>query len=142
MRALLDVSMLLALADRLHVHHAKAEAWRASNVQHAWASCPLTQNGFVRIVSGRTYANSMHLPDAVVLMRQLTARPDHEFWPDDLSLFDPAHVDLSRLLSPRQSTDVYLLALAVAHGGRLVTLDTGISYQAARSATSEHLVVV
>ena len=75
-------------------------------------------------------------------LRAAVALPDHAFWPDDVSLIDEAHVDHARLLGPKQITDVYLLALAVKHGGRFVTLDSGISHMAARQGRPENLVVL
>ncbi len=142
MRSLLDINMLLALSDPKHPHHVRAQRWRQTDPGQGWASCPLTQNGFLRIASQKSYANPIPLPHALVVLRQLTARPDHQFWPDDLSLLDSAAIDHSRLLGPRQLTDVYLLALAVKHGGRFVTLDTGIALSSARGATVPQLVSI
>jgi uncharacterized protein len=142
MRALFDVNMLLALADARHTHHARATEWRRAHAADGWASCPLTQNGFVRIASQKTYPAAIALPDALALLRRTTQRPDHAFWPDDLSLLDQTVIDHRYLLGPRQITDVYLLALAVKHGGRLVTLDSGIAPAAAIGATADNLVVV
>lgn len=76
------------------------------------------------------------------MLSRAVDRPDHEFWPDDISLRDAEQIDHSRLLGPRQITDIYLLALAVQHGGRFVTLDTSVSLAAVRGARAEQLVVV
>jgi uncharacterized protein len=145
MRALLDINMLLALSDAKHTHHQRARAWRVTEAaagRGAWASCPLTQNGFLRISAQARYSNPIPLPDAIVLLTRLTARPDHAFWPDDVSLLDQDRIDHSRVLNHRQLTDVYLLGLAVKHGGRFVTLDTGIARSAVRGTQVEQLVVV
>jgi uncharacterized protein len=145
MRALLDINMLLALSDAKHVHHVKARTWRATEAAAGrgdWATCPLTQNGFLRISAQARYANPIPLPDALALLTRLTARPDHAFWPDDVSVLDASVVDHTRVLNHRQLTDVYLLALAVKHGGRLVTLDSGIALTAVRGAKPGQLVVV
>ncbi|MFM2421891.1 MAG: hypothetical protein RL291_421 [Pseudomonadota bacterium] len=143
MRALFDVNMLLALSDARHPLHERARRWRLEHLgDGGWASCPLTQNGFVRIITQHSYPQRLAMPDALAILRQVTARADHAFWPDDVSLVDTAAIDHQRLLGPRQITGVYLLVLAVKRGGRLVTLDTGISYLAARGATAENLVVV
>ena len=142
MRALLDVNMLLALSDAKHPHHPRAQAWRATDTTGGWASCPLTQNGFLRISTQKAYPNPIPMPEAFSVLRRLTARPDHQFWPDDLSLLDTTLIDHSRVLSSRHLTDIYLLALAVKHGGRLVTLDTGIALSAARGARKQQLVIV
>lgn len=143
MRGLFDVSILLALIDTAHARHTDvARWWVASHRSEGWATCPLTQNGFLRIISQRSYANPFDLPDAAVALRAAVALPDHEFWADDFSILDAAHVDHMRLLGPKQITDVCLLALAVKRGGRFVTLDTGISYRAAIGGRRENLVVL
>jgi uncharacterized protein len=142
MRGLFDVSVLLALHDADHLHHARATAWWDREAQRGWASCPLSQNGFARIISQRSYSRPLPLVAALDMLRATTARPDHEFWPDDLSILDPAHIDHTHLLGPRQLTDIYLLALAVKHGGRFVTLDTSIALAAVRGAVPSQLVIV
>lgn len=120
---LLDVNVIIALLDPLHPFHPRAHEWLAGNV-NAWASCAMTQNGFVRIVSHPRYANAMASPaQAVILLQELCAQPAHQFWLDDVSLLDAQAVDASRLLSSGQTTDTYLLALAVKHGGKLATFD-------------------
>ncbi len=142
MIALLDVNVLIALMDPKHVHHSRARAWWAAEKDGGWASCPITQNGFLRIVTLAAYPNRLPLPDALLMLRRATALASHVFWPDDLSVLDDAAIDHARLLSPRQITDVYLLGLAVRHGGRLVTLDTGIPRAAARGAEPQQLVTI
>jgi hypothetical protein len=145
MRALLDISVLLALTDPRHTHHARVRAWRQAEVARGWAgwaSCPLTQNGFLRIVTQKSYANPVPLGTAIPLLARLSARPDHQFWPDDLSILDAERIDHARVLGHRQLTDIYLLGLAVKNGGRLVTLDSGIAHQAVRDAEATALVVL
>jgi uncharacterized protein len=150
MIALLDVNMLVALMDPKHIHHGKARSWWATqraglktgDKTVGWASCAITQNGFLRIVTLAAYPNRFQLADALAILRQATALPGHVFWPEDVSLLDAAVFDHSRLLGPRQITDIYLLATAVRHGGRLVTLDTGITTLAVRGAKAQHLVTV
>jgi toxin-antitoxin system PIN domain toxin len=120
---LLDVNVLIALLDPMHTQHARAHAWFAETVT-TWVTCALTQNGFLRIVSHPRYANPLTSPgEAVPVLAEFCARPDHRFWNDDTSLLDPAAIDATRLLSTGQVTDSYLLALAVKHGARLATLD-------------------
>lgn len=142
MRALLDVNILIALLDAGHLHHRVAMRWLAAHEKHGWASCPMTQNGCLRILSLPSYPN--HQPVGLVAERlaQATAHSAHTFWPDDLSLLGPRPPDWSRVLSSRQVTDVYLLALAVAHGARLVTLDRGIPLAAVPGARKEHLLTL
>lgn len=142
LKALLDVNVLLALFDADHIFHRTARSWWLANRHHGWASCPLTQNGYLRIVSQQSYTTPARLSDAIQQLHSWAQPPNHEFWPDDLSILDDAIIDHSRLLGPRQITDVYLLALAVRHGGRFVTLDTSVSLAAVRGARAEQLVTV
>ena len=142
MRTLLDVNMLLALFDSGHTMHRKAASWWKANDAGGWASCPLTQNGFLRIASQRRYQRPVALPDAIRLLQSWAVPPRHEFWPDDLSIVDNSIVEHTRLLTHAQITDIYLLALAVKHGGRLVTLDRGLPLAAVRGAEAVHLHVV
>ena len=142
MRALLDVNVLIGLLDGNHTHHATVSDWFASHIDHGWASCPLTQNGCVRIISQPRYPNALGVAEAVMRLREAVSTPWHRFLPDDVSLLDDAVVNRQQLIGPRQVTDVYLLALAVSHGVRLVTLDKSVSFVAVRGASDEHLVVI
>ena len=142
MRALLDVNVLLALLDADHVDHAVARDWLEGEIDGGWASCPITQNGFVRIVSQPRYPSPVSPAEAIRRLGLATRRPEHELWPCDLSVLDGAMVDSTRLHGPKQVTDVYLLALAVAKGGRFVTFDRNIPLAAAVGARGGHLVVL
>ena len=127
MTFLLDVNVLIALIDPAHVHHDSAHEWFAMEGMQSWASCPMTQNGVLRIVGHSSYPNSPGTPAAVApLLAGLLALPGHVFWPDDISLLDSAKSDPARLLASSQVADSYLLALAVAHGGQLATFDRRI----------------
>src|ERR1044072_860479 len=142
MRALLDVNVLLALLDADHVDHAAARNWLEREIEGGWASCPISQNGFVRIVSQPGYPSPVPPAEAIRRLELATRRAEHEFWPCDLSLLDDAIVDSTRLHGPKQETDVYLLALAVAKGGRVVTFDRPIPLAAVVGARSAQLVVL
>ena len=142
MRALLDVNVLVALFDGNHSLHASAMRWFEEHGDAGWASCPITQNGCIRVMSQAGYPERMPVVDLVQRLRHATAHRAHEFWPDDSSLLDAEAIDPTRIHGPAQLTDVYLLALAVAHGGRLVTLDHGIPLAAVRGAQRKHLVVL
>jgi toxin-antitoxin system PIN domain toxin len=140
MRALLDVNVLIALLDADHSLHGSATAWFASNARHGWASCPITQNGCIRIMSHPAYPNAPPLQTIVQRLAEATASHVHEFWPDDISLLDPRVADHTRIHGPRQITDLYLLALAVRHSGRFVTFDASIVCDAIAGASSRHLL--
>jgi toxin-antitoxin system PIN domain toxin len=141
-RALFDVNVLLALFDPGHIHHGQAQRWFGAHHAGGWATCSLTQNGFARIISKPGYQRSIALMTAISLLGAQLARPGHEFWPDDISITDGQLFDRGRILGPNQITDVYLLALAVKNGGRLVTFDRGLPLGAVRGAETRHLVVL
>lgn len=140
--ALLDINVLLALLDRDHVDHARARAWLQAGIAHGWASCAITQNGFVRIISQPRYPSPVTPAQAVDLLARATRTDHHTFWSCDLSLLDDTVVDRTRLHGPRQVTDAYLLALAVRNGGRFVTFDQSVALSAIPGADPAHLVVL
>jgi hypothetical protein len=141
-RALLDVNVLLALFDADHVEHRTAKSWLSREIGHGWASCALTENGFVRIVSQPRYPSPVAPAVAMRRLAAATAAGHHEFWACDVSVLDQGRFDRARLLGPRQVTDAYLLALALSHGGRFVTFDRGVPLGAVIGAGPEHLVVL
>jgi hypothetical protein len=141
-RALLDVNFLLALLQPDHVHFERAHQWWDPNAHLGWASCPLTQNGFIRILSQQSYVRPMPVAQAFEKLADAIAQTDHQFWADDLSLLDVELIDPARVLSPKHLTDVYLLGLAVKNGGRLVTFDRGIPLGSVRGAGQEHMLVL
>lgn len=143
MRALLDVCALIALLDKNHVHHVKVAGWFAEQAPvHGWASCPLTQNGAARIIGLAAYPNKRPPRQTLDLIAGMTARPAHAFWQDNVSLADTACFDPAVVLLPHQLTDVYLLGLAVRHGGRLVSTDRNILTTAVKGFQARHLEVL
>lgn len=142
MRALLDVNVLLALLDQGHIDHARARAWIETEISHGWASCAITENGFVRIISQPRYPNPISVRAAIELLDTASSTSHHEFWTCDTSVTDGSAIERDRVHGTREVTDVYLLALAVSHGGRLVTLDRSISRSAVPSAEVDQLVVI
>lgn len=142
MRSLLDVNVLIALIDPDHVSHTAAATWWIEQREAGWASCPLTQNGCVRIISQPGYPNPQAVVTVAELLADLCADPCHEFWPDDVSLVDARRFNHAHVHGHRQLTDLYLLGLAVGHGGRLVTFDERIPLSAVRGAKKQHLVAI
>jgi toxin-antitoxin system PIN domain toxin len=132
---MLDVNFLIALFQPAHIHHHRAREWWRANRTHGWASCPLTQNGFIRILSQPKYPAPMSVDDALLSLQRATTSSEHAFWADDISLLDEQLIDRTRILGPKQLTDIYLLALAVKHGVRLATFDKAIPIAAVRSAS-------
>ena len=124
---LLDVNMLIALAWPSHVHHGDAQEWFLNNASAGWATCPLTQCAFVRISANQKIIPEAATPkEALALLDKIVRQKTHTFWQDDISIMDE-HVPSALLVGHRQITDAYLLGLAIRHGGRLVTLDRGLS---------------
>jgi toxin-antitoxin system PIN domain toxin len=140
--ALLDTNMLIALFDGAHVHHASAHAWMTKKRSAGWATCPITQNGCVRVMSQPNYPG--HLPVAEIARRLAAAvsAADHIFWPDSISMCDSSRFEPARMLTSRNLTDIYLLGLAVEKGGRLVTFDRAIPPAAVPEAKARHLLVL
>lgn len=140
---LLDVNVLVALFDPGHIHHDTAHEWFASAGGAAWATCPLTENGFVRVLSNPAYpGRRTTAADAAGRLAQLTARPGHTFWGDEISILDPSRVSVGALTGYREITDAYLLALAVSRSGALATLDGGVRLGAVPGAKPRHLEVL
>lgn len=124
---LLDVNVLVALFWRPHRHHAMAQGWFHENERRGWATCPMTQAAFVRIVSNPAFSESAPRPaQALALLQANLHSKHHRFLADDLSLPDALIQVGSRILGHLQITDAYLLALAMHHGVALVTLDRGL----------------
>ena len=120
---LLDINILIALADPDHEHHVKAESFFLANHNLGWATCPITENGFVRIISSSSYPRGPDNTDAAcAILKQLCAHEGHRFWPDDLSLRSVSFLPASKHL-----TDHYLLSLAMHRQGKLATLDRHIN---------------
>jgi toxin-antitoxin system PIN domain toxin len=141
MRSLLDVNILLALLDDGHIFYQRTRRWLENTIETGWASCPMTQAGFVRMISGTGYPAPVKLPAAMAMLQKAVSDPHHQFWPDDVPLAG-SRIDPQHLLSHNQVTDSYLLALAVAHDGRLVTLDRRITLTAVPGASPDNLVVL
>src|SRR6185312_1673344 len=126
-RFLLDINVLIALIDPMHMQHGRAHHWFASTAKKAWATCPITEVGTLRIVVNRRYPASPGTPAVVArLLASLRNLPGHELWPDHLSLLDTSIVNPARMLDSSHVTDTYLLALAAARHGKLATFDRGI----------------
>ena len=142
MTYLLDVNVLIALIDRKHVHHDLAHRWFADHGSAAWATCPLTENGVLRIVGNIRYPNTPGSPAAVLpAFASLCALPGHVFWPDDISMLDDTHMVGAKLLTSAQLTDTYLLALAASKNGRFATFDSRVIVQAVSSGkTTLHVI--
>jgi toxin-antitoxin system PIN domain toxin len=142
-RALLDVNVLIALFDADHVHHEIAHDWFEDHHASGWATCPLTENAFVRILSNPAGGGVMtRVPELVDRMRTFCASGHHEFWPDSVSLLDERLFDAALARGHKHLTDIYLLGLAVKRGGCLVTLDQNVRLGAVKGARPESIAIV
>jgi uncharacterized protein len=141
-RALLDVNVLIALLDADHLHHVRARDWLESNIATGWASCPITQNGCIRILSQPNYPNALKPSEVAERLREATEAVYHQLWGESPSLLSPGLVGWEYIVGSRQVTDAYLLALAVHHDGRLVTFDHAIARRVVPGAEERHLVVL
>ena len=142
MRALLDVNVLIALLDVQHMHHDNARSWLRENIQHGWATCPITQNGCLRIMAQPGYLNSRPTQAVARRLSEAIVAGYHQFWPDDMSLLDSGVVDWRLIVGPKQITDVYLLALATTRQGRFVTFDSRIVPDAVVGARDRNYCVI
>jgi toxin-antitoxin system PIN domain toxin len=141
--ALLDVNLLVALFDGDHVHHELAHDWFADNRAGGWATCPVTENGLVRVLTNPKYGSPESAVPAIVdRLRRFRESGNHEFWADEVSLADTALFNPSFVRGHRQITDVYLLGLARHKGARLATFDRSIPLTAVRGASRETLQIV
>jgi uncharacterized protein len=141
--ALLDVNVLLALFDPDHVHHEPAHDWFADQRAHGWATCAMTENGLIRVLSNPAYGPNTEPPAAIIArLRTFCGSGHHTFWPDVVSCRDEQVFHPRLPVTSRQLTDVYLLALARHHGGCLATFDQAIPSKAVIGATQQDLLVI
>jgi toxin-antitoxin system PIN domain toxin len=141
--ALLDVNVLVALFDPDHIHHDLAHDWFHDQRPHGWATCPLTENGLIRVLSNPAYSGSpLRAAEMLDRLRAFRASGQHRFWPDAVSLADATLFNAARLTGYRQLTDIYLLGLARHAGGALATCDRTIPLAAVKGATRAHLQIV
>jgi len=141
--ALLDVNVLVALFFPDHIHHELAHDWFADHRTDGWATCPLTENGFVRVACQQPSDEAVLRPAGVVTaLRQLCGDTHHRIWTDTVRLTDAALFAPEFIRGASQITDVYLLGLAKTHGGCLATFDRAIPLKAVRGANAHHLRVI
>jgi toxin-antitoxin system PIN domain toxin len=142
MTFLLDVNVLIALIDPGHVAHEDAHRWFEAEGSASWATCPLTENGVIRILGNPKYPNSPGSPALVAtIVEKLRTLAGHSFWPDSLSLVGAEDVDPRKILTSAQVTDTYLLALAKANGGQLASFDRKLSAAAVKDGKAVLLLI-
>ena len=139
---LLDVNVMVALFDPDHVHHDLAHDWFAEQRVAGWETCPLTENGLVRVLSSQRVGAGLTIADIAARLRILKSVGRHVFWGDDVSLTDERLFRSKSIRGHRQVTDVYLAGLAQAKGGHLATLDRSIPVSAIVDARPDLLQII
>lgn len=141
---LLDTNVLIALLWPSHERHVDVVNWFARHRARGWATCPITEAGFVRIVANPAFSRDAVSPrEAASVLAANTASPEHRFWPDEADFSTATAFAGGRLIGHNQVTDAYLLGLALHRGGILATLDDGIaSLVTARSAERKALELI
>ena len=143
MSCLLDVNVLIALLWPPHEAHARAQRWFAQNARHGWATCAMTQAGFVRIVSNPVFSRRSVSPrDALEVLSGSLQHPAHHFWTEDIGVTEALAHFGRRLLGHQQITDAYLLGLAIQKKGKLATLDASLSSLLSDQTTARSRLVL
>ncbi len=125
---LLDANVLIALAWPAHTSHRQAQQWFATNAHRGWATCPLTQCAFVRIISNPAFSRDALTPtEALGVLEANLKHHSHRFWPDDISFLEALTRVGGKVNGHQQVTDSYLLGLAARHKAKLATLDRGLA---------------
>jgi toxin-antitoxin system PIN domain toxin len=141
--SLLDVNVLVALFFPDHVHHDLAHDWFADHQHEGWATCPLTENGFIRVACQQPTDDVLVRPaDVIASLEKFRKDTRHRFWTDEVSLTDTDLLAPQFIRGHQQLTDVYLLGLAKKMGGRLATFDRTIPVKAVLGDTSDLLHVI
>jgi hypothetical protein len=141
--SLLDVNVLVALFFPDHIHHDLAHDWFADHRHEGWATCPLTENGLIRVACQQPSDHGVVRPaDVVAGLERFCRDKLYRAWTDSVSLTDTTLFAPQFIGGHRQVTDVYLLGLAKKMGGRLATFDRTIPVKAVRGGSAELLHVI
>jgi toxin-antitoxin system PIN domain toxin len=140
--ALLDVNVLVALFDPAHENHDDAHRWFGRNRKYGWATCPITINGCIRVLSNPVYPIVKATPAEVAERLRDFCAADHHFWADSVSLTDESLFRPAMIGGHQKITDAYLLGLAVRNHGRLATFDRSIPLKAVPAAGPANLVLI
>ena len=142
-RVLADINVLVALAWPNHVHHLAALSWFGDPQRRKFATCPVTQSGFVRVSSNSRAIPGARSPrESREILRRITDLAGHVFWEDDIDLSRDPRIAWDRLGNHSQVTDAHILAIALRHGGRLATLDRGIANLLPPGAVAQSVVLI
>ena len=140
---MLDLNVFVALAWPAHEHHTAARTWFLSRGKSKWATCPLTQLGFIRLLSNPAFSpDALSVPDALALLMKNVNQPAHEFWPDALTAPRALKPLIRDAFGYRQITDAYLLSLVLRHKARLATFDRGLLEFATELKAEPHVELI
>lgn len=121
---LLDVNVLVALLWPAHESHQLALRWFHRLGRKGWATCGITQAGFVRIVSNPAFTRDALSPQqAIELLETNAGHPAHRLWKDENGFLSLVAPFADRITGSRQVTDAFLLGLALRNKGKVATLD-------------------
>ena len=130
-RNLLDLNVLIALADQRHHDHQRARNWFASSGKHNWGICPLTEAGFLRVTTNPTFRPGPHtFRQAIAILQGLKGLPGYWYWEIKESWVNLTAPFAARISGHQQVTGAYLLGMAIKENGVLVTFDRGLKYLA------------
>lgn len=138
---LLDANVLIALAWPAHVSHASAHKWFEKHARMGWATCPLTECAFVRVISNPAFSSDALTPQsAIALLSENLKHRNHQFWTDNIDLGQALRYSDQKLTGHQQVTDAYLLGLAIHHKGKLATFDRGFGSVAGKARITVELI--
>lgn len=140
--SLFDVNVLIAMSWPDHPFHRITSAWIQVNRSRGWATCPITEAGFVRVSSQTAADRARSLGDAFALLQKSCSAPDHVFWPNANSVTQLLPEIRARLIGHKQVTDAILLDLAIRNGGRFVTLDQRVRQLLPAGSEHQSAIVV
>ena len=139
---LLDLNVLIALADERHNHHQSAKAWYSSSGKQNFGICPLTEAGFLRVTTNPTFRpGPFSFTRAVAIMHSVRKLAGYSYWEIGSPWVALTAPFAARISGHQQVTDAYLLGLAIKEDGVLVTFDRGIRYMAG-AEFSKHVLVL
>jgi len=124
---LLDVNALIALLWEDHQFHDTMAAWFARHARAGWATCAITQSGFVRVMSQSAVAKpGRSVAELAEVLANNLSHPAHQRLALDFDVTDVMACCTGGVVGHRQVTDAYLLTAAIRAGMKLLTFDTDV----------------
>lgn len=124
---LLDVNALIALLWEDHQFHETMVAWFARHANAGWATCAITQSGFIRVMSQPALVKpGLTLAELAEVLANNLAHPAHRLLALDFGFSDVLACCTGGVVGHRQVTDAFLLTAAARAGMKLLTFDRGV----------------